>query len=328
MMRPAFPTIEAYGRTFTNAAFWRPYVEYVWSFIRIGTVHDCKAGLPGTHPVFVVNDTYIIKFFTNLFGVASNQVELAFYQQVAPHLPVSIPSLVTHGALFPAEPDGPWHWPYIITTRLQGVSIGEAHLQTPEFPAEAARYAAGVLQAFHNAPLHSDSSILDASWQGFAALLSERRQAIRPAIEQLAIAPTLRSELLARLDTMPTPYDTSKTPRLLHGDLNRDHILGVVREGGSFAFTGVIDFGDVKVGDPLYDLVPLHFGLFATDKTLLRVFLDTYGGVAELGSDFAQRAMDYTLLYESVVLTDWLDNNPEGRAIANLAALQDRLWRI
>ena len=38
----------------------------------------------------------------------------------------------------------------------------------------------------------------------------------------------------------------------------------------------VIDFGDAKVGDPLWDLVPLHISCFRADKRLLRKFCQTY----------------------------------------------------
>lgn len=40
------------------------------------------------------------------------------------------------------------------------------------------------------------------------------------------------------------------TPVLLHGDLNPDHVLFDKKTG---LISGIIDFGDVRIGDPIYD---------------------------------------------------------------------------
>jgi aminoglycoside phosphotransferase (APT) family kinase protein len=69
-------------------------------------------------------------------------------------------------------------------------------------------------------------------------------------------------ELLAALDGLPA--DT-----LVHGDLGPEHVLG--RDG---VLTGVIDFGDLHVGDAAIDLA---WALHSTPPEFAAALADTYG---------------------------------------------------
>ncbi|ARU62241.1 hypothetical protein CBW65_15420 [Tumebacillus avium] len=60
-------------------------------------------------------------------------------------------------------------------------------------------------------------------------------------------------------DFLQDPENFAYTPRLLHGDLSADHLLAC-----SGRLTGVIDFGDLRIGDPAYDFVGLYVEYGAT----------------------------------------------------------------
>ena len=74
-------------------------------------------------------------------------------------------------------------------------------------------------------------------------------------------------ELLARIDDLPA--DT-----LVHGDLGPEHVLG--RDG---VLTGVIDFGDLHVGDAAIDLA---WALHSTPPEFAGALAETYGVTREL----------------------------------------------
>ncbi|MFD4675561.1 phosphotransferase [Lentzea sp. NPDC058450] len=74
-------------------------------------------------------------------------------------------------------------------------------------------------------------------------------------------------ELLARLDGLPA--DT-----LVHGDLGPEHVLG--RDG---VLTGVIDFGDLHVGDAAIDLA---WALHSTPPEFADALAQAYGVTSEL----------------------------------------------
>ncbi|WP_394620409.1 phosphotransferase [Lentzea sp. JNUCC 0626] len=74
-------------------------------------------------------------------------------------------------------------------------------------------------------------------------------------------------ELLARIDGLPV--DT-----LVHGDLGPEHVLG--RAG---VLTGVIDFGDLHVGDAAIDLA---WALHSTPPEFAAALAEAYGVTSEL----------------------------------------------
>ena len=109
--------------------------------------------------------------------------------------------------------------------------------------------------------------------------------------------------------------------------MNADHLLGTLA-GGRWTTSGIIDFGDAKVGDLLYELVALHLGLFRCDKHLLGPFLQAYGFDPARQPDFARRAMSFTLLHEFNVLGEILDSRPDLAAAPTLEDLADRIWSV
>lgn len=105
---------------------------------------------------------------------------------------------------------------------------------------------------------------------------------------------------------------------LLHGDLKAGHLF--TSEG---KLTGIIDWGDVLSGDPLFDLAPL----VASDPTMLPGLLDGYG--IELTKQTAIRMRLYRIVRNTLVLYhefrsggDWFTAYRE-RIVADLRALDD-----
>ena len=61
MRRPHFESVTAYGRLFTDAAYWRPYVAAICARHGLGRCGEVRSGLPGTFPVFIVAGRYVVK---------------------------------------------------------------------------------------------------------------------------------------------------------------------------------------------------------------------------------------------------------------------------
>jgi hygromycin-B 7''-O-kinase len=188
-----------------------------------------------------------------------------------------------------------------------------------------ARFLGPVVRRIH-ALEPGPESPLRPSWEAFDAFLEERRAR---CAESHSAWGSLPEHLVAQLDAyVPSVgdlVDHGAPPRVLHCDLNADHILGAF-EGGRWRPAGIIDFGDAKVGDPVYELVALHIGLFRCDKRLLRTFLASYGADEALQCDLARRAMAMTLLHEFDVLSDVFETFPEARDVATLPGLAGLIW--
>ena len=126
--------------------------------------------------------------------------------------------------------------------------------------------------------------------------------------------------------------DDTKPPMLIHGDVTEDHVLLVPYAGslatpyaapaGAWQITGLIDMGDARVADLLYELVPLYMGALGADKQLLDAFLTDY--VEMRVPRFVHRAMTYTLLFEFDVLC--VPDQDALRRSTSLETLASALW--
>ncbi len=325
MQKPEYASKQAYGRLFTDVHFWRPYVAEVCA--RHGRAClAVRAGLAGTNPVFVVDDGaagFVVKFFeTKFFGQPETfELECEIYGLIAdaPHIPA--PKLLERGKLFD---DG--DWPYILVSLIPGTSLGEVADQVSSADKQRlAGYLGKLLRHLHALSLEGCTT-LHQSRAEFARFVARQRAQCLAHHRQWG---TLPAHLLAELEAYLLPLEQLLEPssewRLTHCDLNHDHVLGEF-VAGHWQPNGIIDFGDARVGDRLYELVALHLGLFRGDKQLLRLFLEAYGFDEHLQRQFVRRAMNYTLLHEFNVLQDVAASR--FTQLESLAAVGSRLWEV
>lgn len=326
MQRPQFDSVQAYGRCFTDAAFWRPYVMEVCRRHRL----ECEAirsGLPGTYPVFLVGARWVVKFFSDLFaGAQSFAVEREIYRLLEPIPDFPAPRLVAEGSLF--DPQEGWPWPYLVSTFLPGTNLGEVYDQVPQADRESiADYLAHWLKRLHRLPLKA-STMLPSDWEPFVNWLAAQRAACVANHRQWNRLPVrLQEQLEDYLPDVEALVDRATEPLLLHCDMNADHLLGSL-QAGRWISHGLIDFGDARIGGLLNELVALHLGLFRCDKRLLRRFLRAYGSEVARQPDFARRAMSFTLLHEFNVLEFVFECFPALSQVDSLEALANRIWNL
>src|SRR5262249_49729636 len=150
---------------------------------------------------------------------------------------------------------------------IPGLSLGESDVSYADRLA-LATWLGPVVRSIHTLPL-DDAGPLMPEWDDFAAFLAAQRAAAAATHVRWGRLP---ARLVAHIDTylprLEELIDRPATPALIHADLNRDHVLGEI-VGGAWRPTGVIDFGDARVGDRMYELVALHLGLFDADGRLL-----------------------------------------------------------
>jgi hypothetical protein len=154
---------------------------------------------------------------------------------------------------------------YLITRELAGRPLTGPHLST------VLRQAGECVRRSHALV---DSSV---SW---GAELSR-------TLEQLDVLPT---ELASRVrEVMPRFIDgvSGVTPVLLHGDLHPRHLYA---DGSDL--TGILDWGDARYGDPLFDLARVSMaGPEATTA-----FRDGYGAIDAPGTTLAKYRVLWSLM--------------------------------
>lgn len=224
--------------------------------------------------VIRVDDAWVFRFPRRAFAIPGVEREIEVLPRLAPNLSLPVPEPRWVGR--PA--DGfPWPWfgaPYIAGIELAAAALGD------EGRTELAATLGTFLRRLHAPSLRSRVGPTLPADPNRRADMAFRVEATRTRVADLAKdgiwhAPPGVEALLADAEHLPpSPYTV-----VLHGDLHARHVI--VDERGSA--TGIIDWGDVCVGDPAIDLGIAYGGFIGPARSAL---LEAYGrridGLTEL----------------------------------------------
>lgn len=233
-----------------------------------------EAGMDNT--MLRLGDTFVLRAPRRELAARLIVNEQRVLSRLAARLPLAVPSPLRIG-----RPGRGYPWPWSVLPWLPGRS---ADLEPPR--EQAASTLVDFLSALHLPPS------ADAPSNAYRGVpLAERAAVTEARLDRIAettdgVTRQVREAWRAALDTRPT-----REARWLHGDLHPRNVL--VREG---AITGVIDWGDVTVGDPATDLATLWM-LFEQPATRTAA-LDRYGA----DPDTIRRARGWAVFFGAALL--------------------------
>jgi Ser/Thr protein kinase RdoA (MazF antagonist) len=325
---PHLENLDLYRERFASVAYWEPYVRAVCAQHGFTPCASIRSSIPGTYPVFIVDDRWVIKFYGQLFnGATTFAVERQANRIVAADGGIPVPELLDSGALFTQDdPHGEWHWPYLVFAFVPGINMSAIREQVSfEDQLATALQHAAIARRLHNLPVCGNGPLRPV-WDGYAKLLE---QGLSGCAERHRAWGSLPLHLVEQIDDYLPPLesliDRTGPPLLLHADFTADHALGQW-DGRRWHMQHLIDFGDAIMGDPAYELIPLHLDLFRYDKRLLRAYLDAYYGGAIDSRALARKAMSLTLLHPCNVLYLLPDRLRDPAAVPTLDALAAAIW--
>jgi len=223
----------------------------------------------------MVGDAWIFRFPRRREVEGWLAREQALLPRLGPRLPLPIPQ-----PCFAGKPGGHFPYHFMGYRKIDGTP---AHVLVPDdrFDADHARRLGAFLSALHAFPADDARAcgLQDATGDNAGAM---RAEAHRLRDRHLpGLPPALRDRCAAFLDNATIPSRYTGPLRVCHADLEAEHIL--VAADGTLA--GVIDFGDVVIGDPAGDFAGLHAWRGAD---FLRAALDHY--TLPIDPGFADRA--------------------------------------
>jgi aminoglycoside phosphotransferase (APT) family kinase protein len=261
----------------------RTLIEAQFPQLEPARVEPFGAGWDNT--AFLVNGGLVFRFPRRQFAVPFLASETRLLPVLAPLLPLPVPS-----PAFVGRPAADYPWPFAGYALLPGRTACAADLND-----EQRTHAADVLGRFL-AVLHSPA----------VAEVARRHGAGPDPIDRLNMSraiPTARrllDQLAARglvedarpfaviIDAAPTSY-TPRTDALVHGDLYVRHLL--VNDANELA--GVIDWGDVHLGDPALDCL---IALTYLPPSARPTFARAYGRFNDIAWEVARfRGLRHTL---------------------------------
>lgn len=222
--------------TYTLHSGEAPIVEEV-AWLGEGDFCDC----------YLVNGTHVFRFAKHADASAAMAVERCLLPILQPYLPVAIPApqFTGHADKSAEEMVG---YPLI-----QGDPLEREVLErvSPSAYASLIAQIAEFMRRLHAVPL--------SAVQGCDIRTLEPLPHLTRLVEEgrTHVAPHLRAEVWHYYETLLAQYTQDPTlhtyePALLHGDLSPDHFLA---DPAQATLTGVIDFGDVCIGDPAWDFI-------------------------------------------------------------------------
>ena len=202
-----------------------------------------------------VGETFVFRFPKHAEAAAGLRREMAILPRLAPTLAINIPRFEHVGV------HSSTGLPFAGYRMIRGAPLHGTLYN--ELPAAVQDGVCGELAAFleavHSFPA-SEAMDLGVAPHGTRAHYIEELGIARDGVFPRLPEP-VRRVIEARLDAfLEDDANFTYTPTLLHGDLWPEHVLFSLTEN---RLAGVIDFGDVCLGDPDYDLAFLYLRLGA-----------------------------------------------------------------
>lgn len=250
-----------------NTALAKSLIENQ-NLLQVDHISQLDEGWDNT--AFLVNHQFIFRFPHRQFGVTCMENEIAILPKLKPYLSfnASIPDYIGQSCeLFPYPFAG---YPIIHGRPLcdaTGELIDDIHF---------AKTLAIWLKELHAIPVNTiiDSINQETPWQFNVEHRVKRcYENLDKYTHYFEQAQFHKNELIDIIEIIKTFIIENTFQTILHGDLYCRHII----VDDHLKPSGLIDFGDVFVGDPGIDL---SVGMIFNEKTF-PIFLDTYGDVGD-----------------------------------------------
>ena len=257
---------------------------------------------------FLVNGEYVFRFPRRTIAVPLIRSELAALPRIAPILPVPIPV-----PSFAGSPSTGYPWPFAGYSLLCGTPL-DAKRPSARERALLAPALGSFLRALHGAPTHAAAaSVLGGDVIGRLDHAKRLPQARTRFADAAAAGVFADGDVFITAMERLAPSDAPPTAVVVHGDLYARHLL--VDDAGALA--GVIDWGDIHLGDPALDLAAAKLVLPVSE---LDAFRAHYGSIDATTWD---RATYRAIHHAALELAYGIDRNDRDLVDAALFALTE-----
>jgi hygromycin-B 7''-O-kinase len=316
IIMPVVETLEAYRTIYHRDDLWRPVIEAIcrrYPYLD----QPCVRGPDGSHIVYFVGQTYVIKLFVPLFAqdfVAESLVA----RHLAGKIAIEIPEIVAEGQIA--------GWDYLVMTRISGTPLQS--VWDDLLPGERLAIAADVgrMIAFIRTVPLSDLESLEDDWGQFLAEQIAGLSTHHLPVTDLAWDPG--QEFPAFFASLEGILNRDFQPVLLLADITREHVFVDYRDR-KWQVVGYLDFGDAMLGHPDYEMVAPGLEIAGGDPDFLRCLLIATGYAENtLDLSLSRQLMAYTLIHRYVDLATVLSMVPQARNAANLDELAHLVWPL
>jgi len=307
---------------FSNATYWeeiypQPLTYWQGSLDTITrrhfreTVRWERASL-GRNVVFL-SETWVLKLGPPGW-VEDTPRETSALRWVTDQLPVQTPELIQTGFLE--------EWSYIIQRRLPGRNLHELWKTLDQEQRERIAIQHGeILAALHGLDLPDLSAQKDLSLD-WHAMIAQQRLNCSSEMRKAGVHPALVDKIENYLADADVLLQNESKYVLLHGDLTH---LNFLIEPTNWQITGLIDWGDAKLGPPGHEFISPGVHMYLGDRTALNSFYKSCGK-ALAPVHHPVELMARAMLYYAGDFAALLQKIPETRACQDWACVARYMW--
>jgi hygromycin-B 7''-O-kinase len=237
---------------------------------------------------------------------------------VAGRLPVATPAPLAHGALEA--------WEYLITARCPGLTLSDLwrDLDPGARVALAGQHGA-LMAAVHGLPAEALPPALAFDW---ARMWAGQRADLERSLAGSGLDEALVAQAAAYADAAAPLAREIEADVLVHGDLTHLNLL-VERGAAGWRITGLLDWGDVKVGPWTHELISPAVHMYRGDRDALAAWYRGYGRLHPASAaTVAHVATAWAMLYYAEEFAFILQQLPGGPGCRDWPAVARRLWQL
>ena len=215
---------------------------------------------------FIVNEEFIFRFPKLEEVVSQLKAEISLLPKLRPHVRLEIPNFEYVGR---QQENG---FPFVGYKKIHGVGLEKELMRKldSDLQANLIKEIADFIQQVHSFPVDvaKNLGVRVADFRkNYTSDLENMRKDVYHLLDQNVI--NYVEKLLK--DYLSDEKYFDYTPVLLHADFSPDHII---YNENKKVIAGVIDFGDIEIGDPDYDLMYLYEDYWGEDyiRRLLKYY--------------------------------------------------------
>jgi len=237
-------------------------------FSELVPVSASEFGAGWDNVVFAVNDVWLFRFPRRSVAVTSLETETRVLPSISDQLPMAVPV-----PQFIGEPGDVYPWPFFGYRKIPGRAACDMELSRSE-RVELAPAIGKFLNGLHTIPIDAVKPlhVPDDAWGRFdrSKRIPQVRQYLERCVEHRLIEDS--RPFLAIVESLAPLLVPAPARELVHGDFYSKHLL-IDDENQP---TGIIDWGDVHLGDRAVDL-SIGWGFLPSEAR--NSFRDAYGPI-------------------------------------------------
>ena len=308
-------------QTYWQSIYHQPVPSWLPALEQIRLRHRLPAGewtrfALGRNVVFAC-DALVVKL-SPPFWVHEIPREADALTFVAQRLPVVTPELITTGEL-----EG---WAYLVQRRVPGDLLRSRWADlSPPTQLDLVRQQGEVMAALHALPVHNAPASLAFDW---TEMLSEQKAECEPEMRNAGVPDPLLADLAPYLAQAEPLLAMDGPTVLLHGDLDAINLL-VAEHDGQWRITGLVDWGDIKLGPAAHDFISPGIHTCRGVRDVLHAWYAGYSlSAKQRSTPFVHNIMARSMLYYAGEFARYLKLVPDAEQCQDWASVAACFWHL